>query len=150
MKKRSVPMSHDNKVGEGMKKGLLAICIIAIALWAATSLTEAGAASSSQSGQQYDSVAQELKTLQEELAVKKTELAQLRHKWTINKGRTPTEKELKEFEEKRAKGEAKTEDNPYVNKSSLSSPGRWREAYYKKLDEIKKDEERAVRLEREL
>jgi hypothetical protein len=134
-----------------MKKGLLTICTIALALWAATNPTEAGAASSSQTGQpKYDNIARELKILQEGLVVKKVELAKLRRKWTVSKGRIPTDEELKEFEKKRAKGDVKTDDNPYVNKSPLGSSGRWREAYYKKLEEIKKDEEQAARLEREL
>jgi hypothetical protein len=146
-----------------MKQGQPAIRIIALALWAVTGLTGAGAASASQPGQPdagvsadgartrtFDSVARELKSLQEGLAAQKAELAQLRHKWTVTKGRVPTEKELKDFEKKKAKGEAKPEDNPYFNKNPLSSPGRWREAYYRKLEEVRKDEERATRLEREL
>ena len=129
-----------------MKRKSFALCITTLALWAAAGLTAADAHAAST----YEGVAQELKTLREGLAAKKTELAQLRHKWTVTKGRVPTEKELKEFEKKKAKGEAKPEDNPYYNKSPLSSPGRWREAYYKKLEEVRKDEERAATLEREL
>ena len=142
-----------------MKKRPLAIWIIALSLWAATA---SGAASDSQAvppdagaranerSAKYDGVSRELKTLEEGLAVMKGELARLRRKWTVTKGRTPTDDELKEFEKKRAKGEVKSEDNPFVNRNALGTPGRWREAYYKKLEEIRKDEERVVLLEREL
>ena len=86
------------------------------------------------------SPAQELKALQESLAVKKKELARLHHKWTVAKGRVPSKEELKEFEEKRAKGKATMEDNPYINKKPLSSPGLSRQAYYQKLEEVRQDE----------
>lgn len=92
----------------------------------------------------------ELKALQDGVAAKRAELAKLRHKWMVSKGRTPTEEEVKEFEEKRAKGKATAEDNPYVNKNPLSSPARWRAAYYEKLAEIKKEKERAALLEQEI
>ena len=93
---------------------------------------------------------QELKTLQERLAVKKKELARLHHKWSVAKGRTPSEKEIEEFEEKRAQGKATYKDNPYVNKNALSSPVPARVAYFKKLEEVRKDEERIRQLEQEL
>lgn len=143
-----------------MRKGR-AICYLALALWAATTLIEA-VASPSQSGPpgtthasvqpqtRYERVSAGLKTLREALTEKRTELAKLHHKWMVSKGRTPTKEELKEFEKKRAKGEVKTEDNPYVNKTPLSSPGHWRAAYYQKLEEIKKEEEREKLLELEL
>jgi hypothetical protein len=144
-----------------MKKLLFAICIAAIALCLPLPVTEAQSvpAGSEDSGAgnkainrnaKYQDLAQELKMLQEGLAVKQAELAKLHHKWAVNKGRTPTSKELKTFEDKRAKGVVKVEDNPYVNKSPLSSPGRWRTAYYEKLAEINKDKERSIRLEKEI
>jgi hypothetical protein len=144
-----------------MKNLLIAICFVALPLWLATTSTEAqsvqsGSADSitgseSKDGNaKYQSLVQEIKMLQEGLIVKQAELAKLRHKWTVSKGRKPTEEELKEFEEKRAKGEGKVEDNPYVNKTPLSSPARWRAAYYEKLAEITKDRERLIRLEQEL
>lgn len=95
-------------------------------------------------------LAHELEALKDGLPAKKKELARLYHKWMVAKGRTPTEKELKEFEEKRAKGEATYEDNPYVNKKPLSNPAPARVAYYRKLEEVKKDEARIEQLEREL
>lgn len=95
-------------------------------------------------------LATELKEVREELAVKRKELERLRHKWTVVKGRTPSEEELKEFEKKKREGKATYKDNPYVNKSPLSSPARARSAYFQKLEEVRKDEERARQLEREL
>jgi hypothetical protein len=89
---------------------------------------------------EYDSLDAELQKLQESLPAKKNELDQLRRKWTRMKGRTPAPKEIAEFEKKLAKGQVSATDNPYVNKSSLGAPGLAREAYYKKLDEIKTDE----------
>jgi hypothetical protein len=137
-----------------MKKRRLAMCIAALALWAATGLAEAGASASPSvqpdAAASTAGAARELTALREGLAAKKEELAKLHHRWMVSKGRTPTAAELKEFEKKRAKGAVKPEDNPYVTKSALSTPGRWREAYYKKLEEIKRDEERAARLEQEL
>jgi hypothetical protein len=85
---------------------------------------------------------QELTALRKGVAEKKKELARIRRKWQINKGRIPTQDELKEFEKKRAKGAVSIKDNPFINRNPLSSPSRYREAYYKKLDEIKQDEER--------
>lgn len=144
-----------------MKKQLFAICVVAIALWMPPPWTEAQSAQpasvdsiagseSKDRDTKEQRLAQELKMLREGLAIKQVELAKLRHKWIVSKGRTPTEEELKIFEEKRASGEVKAEDNPYVNKTPLSSPGRWRAAYYKKLAEINKDKERLIRLEHEL
>jgi hypothetical protein len=144
-----------------MKNLLIAICFIACSLWLASTSTEAqseqpgsanpiAASESTGTNTQYQSLAQELKTLQDGLVVKQAELAKLRHKWTVSKGRTPTGQEVKDFEAKRAKGEATAEDNPYVNKSPLSSPVRARAAYYVKLAEIKKDRERVGRLQQEI
>ena len=62
----------------------------------------------------------------------------------------PTADELKTFNEKSAEGEVKLEDNPYVNKSALSTPGRHRMAYFQKLNEIRADEERIVTLRNEI
>ncbi|HBA89965.1 MAG TPA: DUF4124 domain-containing protein [Geobacter sp.] len=95
-------------------------------------------------------LAAELKSLQEALVVKKKELARLHHKWSVVKGRTPTEDEVKKFEKKRDKGEATSKDNPYVNKNPLSSPAPARAAYFKKLQEVQKDEERARQIEQSL
>jgi hypothetical protein len=92
----------------------------------------------------------ELQALRQMLPDKKKELAKLRHKYVIAKGRNPTKEEIEKFEKKRAKGDAKFEDNPYVNHNPLSTPGPSRVAYYKKLEEIKKDEERIRILESEL
>jgi len=92
----------------------------------------------------------ELRQLESGLPAKKTELTRLHRKWVVAKGRTPTAEELKTFEEKSAEGAVKIEDNPYVNKSALSTPGRHRVAYYEKLNEIKSDEERIVTLRNEL
>jgi hypothetical protein len=144
-----------------MKKLLFAICFVALPLWLAATLTvaqseqpgSAGSIAGSESkvrNAKYQSLVQELKILQDGLAVKQAELAKLRHKWTVNKGRTPTADEIKTFEEKRAKGAVKVGDNPYINKNPLSSPGRWRAAYYEKLAEINRDKERSIRLEQEL
>lgn len=92
----------------------------------------------------------ELKQLKEALTLKKEELARLQHKWMVSKGRTPTAKEIAEFEKKRAKGKATYADNPYVNKSPLSSTIPARVAYRNKLEEVQKDEARVTQLEREL
>jgi hypothetical protein len=92
----------------------------------------------------------ELKALKESLPLKKKELARLHHKWTVAKGRVPTPEEIKDFEKKRAKGKVSFDDNPYVNKKPLSSPGLARQAYFKKLEEVRRDEERVRRLEQEL
>ena len=99
---------------------------------------------------QYARLSRELKAIQEALPGKQEELARLRHKWTVAKGRTPTAGELKEFEKKRAKGRVSVEDNPYINKNPLSTPGPARMAYYKKLEEIRKDEESIRQLEKDL
>jgi len=100
--------------------------------------------------EEYARLSRELQALRQALPGKRQELARLKHKWKVAKGRTPTEKELKEFEEKRAKGEATFQDNPYINKKPLSTPGPARLAYYKKLEEIEHDEERVSQLEQEL
>jgi len=99
---------------------------------------------------EYERMTEELKQLQDGLPAKKTELAQLRRKWVVVKGRMPTQEELEEFEEQRAEGEVSVADNPYVNKNPLSSPGRYRGAYYKKLDEVRGDEARIARLRDEI
>ncbi len=92
----------------------------------------------------------ELKRLKEALVPKKEELSRLQHKWMVSKGRTPTAKEIAEFEKKRAKGKATYADNPYVNKSPLSSTIPARVAYRNKLEEVQKDEARVAQLEQEL
>jgi hypothetical protein len=134
-----------------MRLLLFAICIVAIATWLSPTLTEAQPGSESKDGNaKYESLAREVKMLQESLAVKQAELSKLRHKWTVSKGRTPTKEELIKFEENRAKGEVKIGDNPYVNKTPLSSPARSRSAYYEKLAETNKVKEKLTRLEQEL
>jgi len=97
-----------------------------------------------------DRLAGELKKLEDGLASKNEELGRLRRKWVVVKGRTPTDAELEKYEKKRVKGDATVADNPYVNKSPLSSPGRYREAYYRKLEEIRRDEERIAQLRNEI
>jgi len=92
----------------------------------------------------------ELKKLKEGLALKKAELNRLHHKWTVSKGRTPTADEVKEFGKKRAKGKATHDDNPYVGRGVLSSPGPARAAYFKQLDEVRKDEDTLRQLEQDL
>jgi len=98
----------------------------------------------------YERLSSELQQLEAGLPAKKEELARLHRKWVVAKGRMPTAKELKAFEEKSAKGAVKVEDNPYVNKSALSTPGRHRMAYFQKLNEIKADEERIAILRNEI
>ena len=98
----------------------------------------------------YQRLADELQQLQAGLAQKKKDLARLRHRWTVAKGRMPTDQEVKEFEQKRLQGKASAQDNPYVNKNPLSTPGRARQAYFAKRDEMVADEERVRQLEREL
>jgi hypothetical protein len=93
---------------------------------------------------------EELQKLRDGLPVKREELERLRRKWVTRKGRTPTAEEIKIFNEKKAAGEAKEEDNPFFNKNPLSSPGIQREAYYKKLEEIRSDEARILALQKEL
>ena len=92
----------------------------------------------------------ELQGLREGLEAKKKELDRLHHKWSVAKGRTPSAEEVEEFEKKRAKGKATFKDNPYVNRKPLSSPAPARIAYFKKLEEIGRDEERVRQLELEL
>jgi hypothetical protein len=89
-----------------------------------------------------DKLCKELKSLRQGIAVKTDQLAQLRHRWAVVKGRTPSPQELKDFAAKQAKGKVTPEDNPYVNKSSLSVSAPARTAYYKKLQEIQGDQER--------
>ena len=144
-----------------MKNLLITICFVAFSLWLTTTLTEAqsvqtgsadsiAGSESKDSNVKHQSLVQEIKMLKEGLIVKQDELAKLRHKWIVSKGRKPTEAELKDLGENMAKGEVKVDDNPYVNKTPVSSPARWRAAYYVKLAEITKDKERLILLEREL
>ena len=144
-----------------MKNLLIAICFVAFSLWLTTTLTEAqsvqtGSADSivgsgsKDSNAKYQSLVQEIKMLKEGLIVKQDELTKLRHKWIVSKGRKPTAADLKDLQEKRAEGEVKVDDNPYVNKTPISSSACWRAAYYEKLAEITKDKERLILLEREL
>ena len=120
-----------------MKK-LSAVFVIVLVSSLSAFLAGGGPARAAQ-GQEYQALAQQLKSLQDGLAAKQVELATLRHKWVVSKGRTPSPQEIADFEKKLASGDAKAEDNPYVNKSPLSSPGRWRLAYHEKLAEIEDD-----------
>jgi hypothetical protein len=144
-----------------MRKILFSVCFVALSFWLSAALTEAqsgqpGSADSNtvreakDQNAKHQSLVQELDTLRDELTVKQAELANLHHKWTVNKGRMPTADEIKTFEEKRAKGPVTVEDNPFINKNPLSSPSRFRAAYFKKLAEINDDEVRVKLLEKEL
>lgn len=99
---------------------------------------------------EYARLAEELNQLEAGLPAKREELARLRRKWVVVKGRMPSAEELKKYKDKQAKGKATVEDNPYMNKSPLSSPGLYREAYFNKLNEIRGDEARIARLKDEL
>ena len=92
----------------------------------------------------------ELQSIKQALPAKKQDLARLYRKWSVAKGRTPTKKEVEEFEKKRAKGKATFEDNPYITQNPLATPGVARLAYHKKLEEVRKDEERIRQLELDL
>jgi hypothetical protein len=143
-----------------MKKRLSVITFVLAACFITSlaGVTPAQAASSSGSladsgavkSQEYQALADELKALQDGLAAKEVELAKLRHKWLVSKGRTPTKEEIAAFEKILAQGKAKFEDNPYINKNPLSSPGRWRLAYYEKLAEIDKDKDAIALLEQKI
>lgn len=114
---------------------------------------KAGAVSTAALGrnaEQRARLSSELKRLQEGFLVKKQELERLQHKWAVVKGRTPTGEELQEYEKKKAEGTATSKDNPYINKSPLSSPAPARAAYYKKLEEVRQDEQKARELESQL
>ena len=119
---------------------------------AAVAAPAASAANDSQAvrSEEKEQLEEELKSLRAGLAAKKKELDRLHHKWSVVKGRTPTEEEVEAFEKKRAKGTATFKDNPYVNKKPLSSPGPARIAYFKKLEEVRRDEEKVRQLEQEL
>lgn len=95
---------------------------------------------------EYDALTRELKKLQDALPGKKEELIRLHRKWTILKGKMPASDEIAAFEKKRAQGAVSVEDNPYVNKNPIISPALGREAYYRKLEEIRQDEERISRI----
>ena len=92
----------------------------------------------------------ELQAIKQDLPAKKQELVRLHRKWLVAKGRTPTENEKKAYEKKVASGKATFQDNPYINRNPLGNPAPARIAYYKKLEEVKRDEERIRQLEREL
>jgi hypothetical protein len=97
-----------------------------------------------------DRLTEELKKLQEGLLAKRKEAARLHRKWVVTKGRMPGKDELADFEKKRVKGEVPIGENPYVNKSPLSSPGLYRRDYFLKAEEIKRDEEHVGRLQNEI
>lgn len=100
--------------------------------------------------EKFTSLRQELKTLEEGLPAKQDELNALHRIWVLSMGRLPTDKELQAFAKKQQEGATTVEDNPYVNKNPLSSPGRNREAYYKKLAEVQQDEARIKELQAKL
>ena len=93
---------------------------------------------------------EELQKLRDGLPAKREELARLRRKRTVSKGKVPSEKELKTFQEKQSEGDVSFEDNPYVGKSALNSLAAKREAYYKKFEDIRGDEARIEALQKEL
>ncbi|QWV98420.1 DUF4124 domain-containing protein [Geomonas nitrogeniifigens] len=96
-------------------------------------------------------VAAELAQARSGLEGKKQELQKLHHKWMVTKGRTPTPDEAREFQKQLAEGKTTDEKNPYVSKNrALSSSSAARAAYYKKLEEVREDDARVQRLEREL
>jgi hypothetical protein len=134
--------------------GVLALWLATCPAGAETEPTPAGSANAEPepdaASQKYQSLLKELKALQGGLAAKQAQAAELRHKWIVSKGRNPTKEELEDFEKKRAKGKATTEDNPYVTKTPLSSPARWRLAYHEKLAEIERDKAAIVSLERQI
>ncbi|BEH10010.1 MULTISPECIES: DUF4124 domain-containing protein [Geobacter] len=98
----------------------------------------------------FSSLREELKVIEESLPKKREELNQLHRRWVISMGRVPSQGELKDFAEKQAEGSATVEDNPYVNKSALSTPGRHREAYYAKLQEVRQEEARVGEIKKQL
>jgi len=98
----------------------------------------------------YEWLSSELQQLESGLPAKKAELARLHRKWVVSKGRMPTADEIKSFEKKSAQGTVTAADNPFVNRSALSTPGRHRAAYFQKLREIRADEERIATLRNEL
>jgi hypothetical protein len=98
----------------------------------------------------YETLASELRTLEAALPDKKKELVRLRHRWVVGKGRMPNAEEVKKFEEKQAEGKATYKDNPYVNNNPLSTPGMKRQAYLRKVEEIRRDEERIEKLREEM
>ncbi|GFO68286.1 hypothetical protein GMLC_18650 [Geomonas limicola] len=137
---------------------LAALIWVAAAASAAHCATEGGKTAAepaakgtaARSSSRSEALALELKTLKDALPAKQAELAKLRHRWLVAKGRTPTAAEIKEYEKKRAKGKVTVEDNPYVTKTPLSNPAPYRAAYYKKLEEVTRDEEEIARLEQQL
>lgn len=78
----------------------------------------------------------EIKSLQDGLPAKREELAQLRRRWVISMGRTPSAGE--------------TESGRFTTRSALSTPGRHREAYFARLAEVEQDEARIAELEKQL
>gem|GEM_PF-5731932 len=122
---------------------LLCLCTPALADNATSAAPEQAAAQTDRTA-----LAKELAFLEDALPAKKKELARLHHKWVVAKGRVPTAEEVKVFEQKRAQGTAKFEDNPYVNKKPLSTPGRYRQPYYRQLAEVQKDEARINELKK--
>ncbi len=133
---------------------MLVVVIMAFSMVAALSAESDSSSPVSSEGKtslsEYERLSGELKLLEDALPAKKAELVRLHRKWVLAKGRMPSTDEVREFTDKQAKGEVKVEDNPYVNKSPLSSVGRYREAYFKKQNEIKGDEERVARLKAEI
>lgn len=136
---------------------IITLCITILALsMPSTARADSGSPSAlavteGNSGQaKHARLSNELRQLESGLPAKKAELARLHRKWVVAKGRMPTAEELKTFNEKSAEGTVKVEDNPFVNKSALSTPGRHRIAYFQKLDEIRADEKRIATLRNEL
>lgn len=98
----------------------------------------------------FTTLREERAVIEESLPKKREELNRLHRRWVISMGRNPSQKELEDFAEKQAEGPVSVEDNPYVNKSRLGAPGRNREAYYAKLQEIRGDEARIEEINKQL
>jgi hypothetical protein len=132
---------------------ILALSAPAMALADNATVSDGKAASGGAASNQAkpEAATQELQALKDALPAKKKELAKLRHKWAVMKGRKPTGAELKELEDflNSHKGPVSFEGNPYINKNqSVSAPARM--AYFKKLQEIQMNEERIHQLELQL
>lgn len=141
--------------------------------------SQSGAGSVEARQAERDRLGKELQKLQEKLAAMEGELERLRRKSIFAKGRspsrkeieeyekkrakgpvsdndnpyirrTPTPKEIEEYEKKRAKGPVSDNDNPYLIKGPFGTPGLARETYYKKLDEFRMVEQQIDGLRKEI
>lgn len=112
--------------------------------------SQSGAGSVEARQAERDRLGKELQKLQEKLAAMEGELERLRRKSIFAKGRSPSRKEIEEYEKKRAKGPVSYNDNPYLNKGPFGTPGLTRETYYKKLDEFRMVEQQIDGLRKEI